>query len=152
MCGICGVVAIDGELDPRLSRALPAMTSAISHRGPDDDGMFRDTVAALGHRRLSIIDRAGGAQPLSNEDNTRWIVFNGEVYNHRGLRRDLEGRGHQFRTSSDTETILHGYEEYGAAVLDRLEGMFAFAIYDSRSREVFIARDRLGKKPLFYAV
>jgi asparagine synthase (glutamine-hydrolysing) len=152
MCGICGVVAMEGALDPRLSAALPAMTKAIAHRGPDADGMFRDRFAALGHRRLSIIDRAGGAQPLANEDGTRWIVFNGEVYNHRGLRRELEARGHQFRTGSDTETILHGYEEYGPDVLERLEGMFAFAVYDARSRDVFIARDRLGKKPLFYAV
>ncbi len=106
----------------------------------------------LGHRRLSIIDRAGGAQPLTNEDRSRWIVFNGEIYNHHTLRQQLVDRGHQFRTMSDTETILHGYEEYGPAVVDRLDGMFAFAVYDTRARELFIARDRLGKKPLFYAV
>src|SRR5258705_498367 len=92
------------------------------------------------------------AQPLTNEGGTCWIVFNGEIYNHRGLRKELVDRGHRFRTVSDTETILHGYEEFGPAVVDRLEGMFAFAIYDARTRETFMARDRLGKKPLFYAV
>jgi asparagine synthase (glutamine-hydrolysing) len=106
----------------------------------------------LGHRRLAIIDRAGGHQPMSNEDGSCWIVFNGEVYNHRELRPVLEGRGHQFRTSCDTEVILHAYEEYGAACVDRLEGMFAFAIFDGRRRELFAARDRLGKKPFFYTV
>ena len=146
------MVALDGPLDPRLSAALPAMTEAIRHRGPDEGGAFADGVAALGHRRLSIIDRAGGAQPLSNEDGTSWIVFNGEIYNHHGLREELISRGHRFRTVSDTETILHGYEEYGPAIVDRLEGMFAFAVYDSRTRDLFIARDRLGKKPLFYTV
>ena len=152
MCGICGVVALDGELDPRLAAALPAMTAALVHRGPDEGGVFEDGRAALGHRRLSIIDRAGGGQPMCNEDGSAWIVFNGEVYNHHPLRRELIARGHHFRTASDTETILHGYEEFGPAVVDRLEGMFAFAVYDSRRRETFIARDRLGKKPLFYAV
>ena len=152
MCGICGIAALDGALDPRLSAALPAMTAALHHRGPDGGGVFDDGIAALGHRRLSIIDRAGGAQPLSNEDGSSWIVFNGEIYNHHGLRRELIARGHRFRTVSDTETILHGYEQFGPAVVDRLEGMFAFAVYDSRTREVFVARDRLGKKPLFYAV
>lgn len=152
MCGICGMMALDGPLDPRLAAALPAMTEAIHHRGPDEGGAFEDGVAALGHRRLSIIDRAGGSQPLSNEDGTSWIVFNGEIYNHRGLREELLSRGHRFRTVSDTETILHGYGEYGPAIVDRLEGMFAFAVYDSRTRDLFIARDRLGKKPLFYMV
>jgi asparagine synthase (glutamine-hydrolysing) len=152
MCGICGMVALEGPLDPRLSAALPAMTEAIHHRGPDGGGVFEDGIAALGHRRLSIIDRVGGAQPLSNEDGTSWIVFNGEIYNHHPLRQELLSRGHGFRTVSDTETILHGYEEYGPAIVDRLEGMFAFAVYDSRTRDLFIARDRLGKKPLFYTV
>src|SRR3989442_269105 len=130
MCGICGIVAIEGSLDPRLRAALPAMTTALAHRGPDDGRVFDDEHAALGHRRLSIIDRAGGAQPLSNEDGTCWIVFNGEIYNHHGLRQALIERGHRFRTVSDTETILHGYEEFGPAVVDRLEGMFAFAVYN----------------------
>ncbi|MEQ1573333.1 MAG: asparagine synthase (glutamine-hydrolyzing) [Vicinamibacterales bacterium] len=151
MCGIVGAVAIEGPLDPRIRAALSSMATAIAHRGPDAEGFFTDDWAALGHRRLSIIDRAGGGQPLSNEDGSRWIVFNGEIYNHRGLRAELVSRGHRFRTVSDTETILHGYEEFGTAVLDRLEGMFAFAIYSAQTRETFIARDRLGKKPLFYA-
>ena len=152
MCGICGAVALDGRLDPMISAALPSMTNAIRHRGPDADGFFTDGVAALGHRRLAIIDRAGGGQPLANEDGSCWIVFNGEIYNHHTLRKQLVARGHQFRTVSDTETILHGYEEFGPGVVDSLEGMFVFAIYDARRRETFIARDRLGKKPLFYAV
>ncbi len=152
MCGICGVAALDGTLDPRISAALPAMTTALAHRGPDGGGVFDDGIVGLGHRRLAIIDRAGGHQPLSNEDGTVWITFNGEVYQHKQLREELIGRGHRFRTTSDTEAILHGYEEWGPAVVDRLEGMFAFAIYDQRRRDLFIARDRLGKKPLFYAV
>jgi len=151
MCGLCGLVAVDGPLDPALAASLPAMTAALAHRGPDAQGTHGDAVAAFGHRRLSIIDRAGGSQPLFNEDGRCWIVFNGEIYNHRTLRHELEAKGHRFRTVSDTETILHGYEEYGTGVVDRLHGMFAFAIHDARRRETFIARDRLGKKPLFYA-
>jgi len=152
MCGICGVVSLEGPLDPAVRHAVPAMTHALRHRGPDGQGVKDFPQAVLGHRRLAIIDRAGGSQPLANEDGTVWITFNGEVYNHHDLRRTLIGRGHQFRTVSDTEAILHAYEEYGAACVDRLEGMFAFAIYDTRRHELFIARDRLGKKPLFYAV
>ena len=152
MCGIAGVAALDGPLAPELRRACRGMTDLLQHRGPDGDGYFDEPHASLGHRRLAIIDRAGGAQPMSNEDGSCWIVFNGEIYNHRALRPVLEARGHRFRTSSDTEAILHAYEEYGTGCVDRLEGMFAFAIYDSRSRELFIARDRLGKKPLFYFV
>src|SRR5207237_1814241 len=129
-----------------IARSMPAMTDALQHRGPDAGEVWSNPVAALGHRRLSIIDRAGGAQPMTNEDGTRWIAFNGEIYNHRGLRQRLLDRGHRFRTTSDTETILHGYEEYGAGVLEHLEGMFAFAVYDTQSREIFLARDRVGKK------
>jgi asparagine synthase (glutamine-hydrolysing) len=151
MCGISGVAALNGRLDPALRGAIGPMTRALAHRGPDGEEVFADAHVALGHRRLAIIDRAGGAQPMPNADRSRWIVFNGEIYNHRLLRRELEGRGYQFRTMSDTEAILHAYEEFGPACVDRLEGMFAFAIYDRTSREVFIARDRLGKKPLFYA-
>jgi asparagine synthase (glutamine-hydrolysing) len=152
MCGICGVFAVDGKLDPDIRAALPAMTDALRHRGPDAEGSFVDDVAGLGHRRLSIIDVATGDQPIANEDRTCWIVFNGEIYNHRDVRADLLSRGHHFRTASDTEAILHAYEEYGTSCVERLEGMFAFAIYDARRREVFLARDRLGKKPLFYAL
>src|ERR1700730_14140564 len=152
MCGICGVAAVRGPLDPAVRRALPAMTATLWHRGPDGDGFFSDPFAGLGHRRRAIIDREGGAQPQSNERERCWIVFNGEIYNHRALRRDLIGRGHSFRTHSDTEAIVHAYEEYGVDCVDHLEGMFAFAIYDQDRRELFLARDRIGKKPLFYAV
>ena len=116
MCGICGVFAMTGPLDPEVRAALPAMNGALAHRGPDGDGFFDDTRVALGHRRLAIIDRAGGHQPMANEDGTCWIVFNGEIYNHRALRPLLEAKGHRFRTSSDTETILHAYEEFGPGV------------------------------------
>jgi asparagine synthase (glutamine-hydrolysing) len=152
MCGISAVVALEGPLPPDRARDLRAMTSAIAHRGPDGDGFVDCGFASLGHRRLSIIDRAGGAQPMANEDESCWIVFNGEIYNHKPLRRELEAKGHVFRTVSDTEVILHAYEEFGPACLERLNGMFAFAICDIRRREVFVARDRLGKKPVFYAV
>jgi asparagine synthase (glutamine-hydrolysing) len=151
MCGICGIVALDGALSPDLRSSIGAMTASLHHRGPDGDGIFTDEVAALGHRRLAIIDRAGGAQPMSNRDRSCWIVFNGEIYNHRVLRRRLIALGHTFRTNSDTEAILHAYEEFGADCVPMLEGMFAFAVYDVRRRELLLARDRLGKKPLVYA-
>jgi len=127
------------------------MTDRLVHRGPDGGAVRRTSWYTLGHRRLAIIDREGGVQPMTNEDGSVWIVFNGEVYNHHELRRDLEARGHRFRTHSDTEAIVHAYEEYGEACVERLEGMFAFAIADERSRRVLLARDRLGKKPLFHA-
>jgi asparagine synthase (glutamine-hydrolysing) len=152
MCGLCGLVAIEGDLPPEADLRVRAMAGALAHRGPDGDGFFDDASAALGHRRLAIIDREGGSQPMTNEDGTCWIVFNGEVYNHRDLRPVLEGHGHRFRTHSDTEVILHAWEEYGTDCVAHLEGMFAFAIWDQRRRELFIARDRLGKKPLFYTV
>jgi asparagine synthase (glutamine-hydrolysing) len=151
MCGICGVVALDGELHPDLRSSIGAMAATLHHRGPDGQGLFSDDVAALGHRRLAIIDRAGGHQPMSNEDGSCWVVFNGEIYNHRALRNRLIDLGHTFRTASDTEAILHAYEEFGADCVPMFEGMFAFAVYDSRRRELLLARDRLGKKPLFYA-
>ena len=127
------------------------MTDALEHRGPDGRGVFADSRVALGHRRLAIIDRAGGAQPMANEDQTCWVTFNGEIYNHAEIRERLIARGHRFRTRSDTETIVHAYEEFGPACVEQFEGMFAFAVYNQRTRDVFIARDRLGKKPLFYA-
>ncbi len=127
------------------------MTDRLRHRGPDGSGYFYAPWLAFGHRRLAIIDRAGGEQPMTNEDRSVWIVFNGEVYNHHELRRELKGRGHQFRTQSDTEAIIHAYEEYGDDCVDYLDGMFAFAIGDLRRRRLLLARDRLGKKPLFHA-
>jgi asparagine synthase (glutamine-hydrolysing) len=152
MCGIAGVVALHGDLDPLVAAAVPRMTRALSHRGPDAEGHVASAGAVLGHRRLSVIDVGGGVQPMSNEDGSVWVVFNGEIYNHASLRERLLGLGHQFRTKSDTEAIVHAYEQFGPACLDHLFGMFAFAIYDRRTRELFVARDRLGKKPLFYAV
>lgn len=151
MCGICGVAALDGPLHPDLRDAVPSMTEAIRHRGPDDDGFWSGERAALGHRRLSIIDRAGGRQPVANEDGTVLVIFNGEIYNHHDLRRELEAHGHRFRTRSDTEAIVHAYEQWGPGCAERLHGMFAFAVHDVRTGELFLARDRLGKKPLFWA-
>ena len=149
MCGICGVFHSDPS--QRVNRELlAAMNRQIVHRGPDDDGFFVDGNAGLAMRRLSIIDIQTGHQPLSNEDGNIWIVFNGEIYNHRDLRKDLQARGHRYRTQSDTETIVHLYEEYGRDCVQHLRGMFAFAIWDRSSRSLFIARDRLGIKPLYY--
>ncbi len=149
MCGICGIVATVGNV--KVSREiLERMNGAMEHRGPDEDGFFWDGVAGLGSRRLSIIDLAGGRQPIPNEDETLWIVFNGEVYNHRELRTYLEKRGHTFRTHSDTEAILHLYEEFGADCVQQLDGIFAFAIWDNRKHELVLARDRMGIKPIYY--
>ncbi|MCW5979868.1 MAG: asparagine synthase (glutamine-hydrolyzing) [Bryobacteraceae bacterium] len=148
MCGIAGFVK--GEGDSGAARVIARMTDVIRHRGPDDSGTYEDAWVALGHRRLSIIDLAAGHQPMENEDGSAWIVFNGEIFNHADLRAELERLGHRFRTRCDTETILHAYEEYGPACLDRLRGMFAFAVWDRDARTLFCARDRLGKKPLYY--
>ena len=148
MCGIVGFVNKKGSVDrPVLER----MCEAIVHRGPDDDGFYTDENAALGMRRLSIIDVAGGKQPIHNADRTKWIVFNGEIYNYQELRRGLDERGHQFYTNSDTEAILHLYDEFGPDCLHHLRGMFAFAIWDEKEKTLFIARDRVGKKPLLYS-
>jgi asparagine synthase (glutamine-hydrolysing) len=149
MCGICGVFNFRTQT-PVEPAALQRSTATMVHRGPDDEGFHLDGELGLGNRRLSIIDLPGGHQPLSNEDQTVWITFNGEIYNYRDLRADLISSGHQFRTSSDTETIVHLYEEEGLASLDRLRGMFAFALWDSRQRRLLLARDRLGIKPLFF--
>jgi asparagine synthase (glutamine-hydrolysing) len=149
MCGICGVFNF-GNGAPVDPVALKRATDAMAHRGPDDEGFHLDGDLGLGNRRLSIIDLPGGHQPIANEDGSVWINFNGEIYNYRDLRPDLVARGHQFRTNSDTETILHLYEEYGLAFLDHLRGMFALAIWDSGKRRLLLARDRLGIKPLLY--
>lgn len=151
MCGFCGIVALDYNrtVDPGIVRS---MSDSIRYRGPDDEGLFVCGQAVLGHRRLSIIDLAGGKQPIGNEDGTVWIVFNGEIYNYRELRPELIRRGHRFQTNSDTEVIVHLYEEYGPDCVSRLRGMFAFAIWDVRARTLFLARDRVGIKPLYYSV
>jgi len=149
MCGIAGVMKFGKDVRADSS-ALRRMCTAMTHRGPDDDGVYTDGPTGLGMRRLSIIDVAGGHQPISNESGTVWIVFNGEIYNHADLRKELEPRGHRYRTNSDTETIVHLYEEYGRDCVQHLRGMFAFAIWDREKRTLFIARDRLGIKPLYY--
>src|SRR5580692_3201986 len=170
MCGITGVGWTSDADAPPLD-VVWRMTDVIAHRGPDDSAVYHSAAgrrftrhepppnglaetgrpgAALGFRRLSIIDLVTGQQPLANEDDTVWIAFNGEIYNYCELRPDLEKRGHRFRTHSDTETIVHLYEEYGPKCVERLRGMFALAIWDERRQRLFLARDRLGKKPLFY--
>lgn len=152
MCGIAGFISKHETPAGERRRLLDAMCRIITHRGPDEQGMAVEGRAALGMRRLSIIDLKGGQQPIFNEDDSKFIVFNGEIYNFQELRADLIERGHQFKTHSDTETILHAYEEYGTECVQHLRGMFAFAIWDKNDESLFIARDRVGKKPLFYAV
>lgn len=149
MCGITGVMKFraGARVEPATLRQ---MCAAMVHRGPDDEGVYADGAIGIGMRRLSIVDLATGHQPLSNEDGTVWIVFNGEIYNHASLRPGLEAKGHRYRTHSDTETIVHLYEEYGTECVNHLRGMFAFAIWDARRQKLFIARDRLGIKPLYY--
>jgi asparagine synthase (glutamine-hydrolysing) len=149
MCGICGAFHTDSNSHVERS-ALAAMNVQIVHRGPDDDGVFIDGNVGMAMRRLSIIDLQAGHQPMASEDQNLWIVYNGEIYNHQQLRNVLESRGHKYRTRSDTETILHLYEEYGADCVQHLRGMFAFAIWNRRDRRLFVARDRLGIKPLYY--
>lgn len=148
MCGIAGFV---NAADRPAERSLLArMTSTLVHRGPDGDGHWTDGAAALGHRRLSIIDLAGGAQPMSNEDGSVWVTFNGEIYNEPNLRTELIARGHQFRTDSDTECLVHLYEDHGPDFVRFLNGMFALAIWDVRGERLVLARDRLGQKPLYW--
>ena len=146
MCGIAGIVG--GRATARA--AIERMLDTLRHRGPDDGAVQLGRGAALGHRRLSIIDLEGGRQPIGNEDGTKWIICNGEIYNYRGLMAELKAKGHRFATESDTEVVLHLYEELGEACLDRLRGMFAFAIWDDTAGRLFMARDHLGQKPLFY--
>jgi asparagine synthase (glutamine-hydrolysing) len=149
MCGIVGIVGNDARaVDEML---LSRMCAAIRHRGPDEDGFYVRGPVGLAMRRLSIIDLKGGQQPIHNQDQTAWIVFNGEIYNYLELRQRLEKLGHTFYTNSDTEAIIHAYDRYGADCAKHLRGMFAFAIWDERSQELFLARDRVGKKPLLYA-
>jgi asparagine synthase (glutamine-hydrolysing) len=149
MCGICGVVFLDPDL--RVDKeVLVAMRDTLAPRGPDEAGLYLDGNVGLASRRLSIIDLAEGHQPMANEDGSIWVVFNGEIYNFKDVRHFLQARGHKFRTNSDTEVILHGYEEEGLECLERFNGMFAFALYDKNARQLFIARDRIGVKPLHY--
>jgi asparagine synthase (glutamine-hydrolysing) len=150
MCGINGI-AFSSQSRRRVdATALKTMRDVITHRGPDDEGIYIDENVGLGHRRLSIVDVASGHQPMTNEDGSLYITYNGEVYNHADYRAELEARGHVYRTHCDTETILHLYEDYGDACVEHLRGMFAFAIWDRNQRALFIARDRLGVKPLYY--
>lgn len=150
MCGIAGIVSFNSAPPDRAT--VHRMCESIFHRGPDDEGIWVQDKVALGMRRLSIIDLAGGHQPIHNEDKTIWIVFNGEIYNFRELRIELEKRGHCFSTNTDTEVIVHAYEDYGPDCVSKLRGMFAFAIYDERCKRLLLARDRLGIKPLHYAI
>ncbi len=152
MCGIAGFISpTDSRRDERAS-LLDAMCRVITHRGPDEQGTAIEGRAAMGMRRLSIIDLATGQQPIYNTDRTKLIVFNGEIYNYKEIKKELEERGQRFRTNSDTETIIRAYDEFGPDCVQKLRGMFAFAIWDEREHSLFIARDRVGKKPLFYTL
>ena len=150
MCGIVGNVRLDLRESVDETR-LKRMRDVLRHRGPDGEGLWVEGPVGLGMRRLAIVDVAGGHQPMTNEDQTVWIVYNGEIYNHAALRPELERRGHSYQTRSDTETILHLYEEEGERCVERLQGMFAFALWDRTRRRLLLARDRLGIKPLYYA-
>src|SRR5947207_13503532 len=151
MCGIAGI--LDFEDDAFVDeREVRRMLATIRHRGPDQFGIYLDRQVALGSARLSIIDLNTGQQPISNEDGTLWIVFNGEIFNYLELRQELESVGHRFSTQSDTEVLLHLYEELGPQCLERLNGQFAFAVWNARDQTLFLARDRLGVRPLFYTM
>ena len=147
MCGIHGLIRFDGQ--PVTPRLLSAMGDVTRHRGPDDEGMHIDGECGIAMRRLSIIDLAGGHQPLSNAEGTLWLVCNGEIYNYRELRAELQALGHRFKTASDSEVLLHGYAAWGDDVVLRLNGMFDFGLWDARRRRLLIGRDRLGVKPLY---
>jgi asparagine synthase (glutamine-hydrolysing) len=150
MCGIAGIVSTEA-LDDNAPARVVRMRETLQHRGPDESGLHVGSFVALAHRRLSIVDLSTGQQPLSNEDGSVWVVFNGEIYNHADVRRHLEARGHRYRTRSDTETIVHAYEEWGEECVHQFRGMFAFAIWDERKRRLLLVRDRLGIKPLYWA-
>src|SRR5262249_41470213 len=151
MCGICGLVILDGATAPDPA-VLAAMNETLVHRGPDSEGSVTDGPCALAMRRLSIIDLAGGDQPIANEDGSVQVIQNGEIYNYRDLREELSGRGHSFKTHSDTEVLVHLYEERGPEFVEALRGMFALAIWDARNGRLVLARDRFGIKPLYYRV
>ena len=151
MCGLTGIFDLKAAapVDPEL---LARMTATLTHRGPDGEGYFRELGCGLGHRRLSIIDLEGGTQPLFNEDESVVVVYNGEIYNFRELRSELQASGHHFKTACDTEVIVHAWEEWGEDCVKKFRGMFAFALLDRTSKTIFLARDRLGIKPLYYTV
>jgi len=149
MCGICGQFNF-GDQAPVNPQDLQQMTSCLVHRGPDEEGHYLSGSLGLGFRRLSIIDLEGGHQPMSDVDQSVWVVFNGEIYNFRELRKELESHGHRFRTSSDTEVIVHGYKQWGVDVLDHFNGMFGLAIWDEKKRQLMLARDRMGIKLVYY--
>ena len=151
MCGISGILSTNRG--PKVQKdQLKLMSDSMIHRGPDDSGIYQnfDKTVGFSFRRLSIIDLKNGHQPMSTEDNNLWIVFNGEIYNHLTLRNELKNKGYHFRTQADTETIIYGYKEWGADVVNHLRGMFAFAIWDEKAKNLFLARDRIGIKPLYY--
>ena len=150
MCGINGIAFSSRSGRCVDATVLQRMRDVITHRGPDDEGIYIDGAVGLGHRRLSIVHVAAGHQPMSNEDGSLQIIYNGEIYNHADYRDELIARGHVYKTHCDTETILHLYAEHGRDCVDYLRGMFVFAIWDRNKRELFIARDRLGVKPLYY--
>src|SRR5215468_8314372 len=150
MCGIVGIVKLDPD-DTVDEVRVKRMRDVLRHRGPDGEGLWLDGPVGLGHRRLSIVDVAAGHQPMANEDETVWIAYNGEIFNHAGHRAPLEARGHRFRTRSDTEAIVHLYEEHGSECPRELLGMFGFAIWDEKRQSLLLARDRSGIKPMFYA-
>ena len=146
---MCGIIGFNWN-DKKLAKELGQL---IQHRGPDGEGYYSDSGVTLGHRRLSIIDLSeNGKQPMTNEDETIFITFNGEIFNFKEIREELEEKGHTFISKTDTEVIVHGYEEYGTKILDKLNGQFAFAIYDKKKQEIFLARDRIGINPLYYYV
>jgi asparagine synthase (glutamine-hydrolysing) len=151
MCGIVGILSLDARTSPEEAR-VKRMRDMLRHRGPDGEGLWMEGPVAFGHRRLSIVDVAGGHQPMTNEDGTVWITYNGEIYNHAALRPGLEAKGHRYQTRSDTETVLHLYEEEGDACVDKLQGMFAFGLWDRPRQRLLLARDRLGIKPLYYCL
>src|SRR5215831_5613747 len=151
MCGICGQFNFVRK-EPVEPATIRRMIRTMVHRGPDDEGHLISGPLGLGFRRLSIIDLAGGHQPMSDAEETVWVIFNGEIYNFQELRAELQGKSHQFRTKSDTEAIVHGYKEWGTDVFDRLNGMFGIALWDARRRRLVLARDAMGIKLIYYAI
>src|ERR1700752_5017467 len=151
MCGICGQYNF-GSGAPALRQDIRRMTNTLVHRGPDDEGYYLDGSLGFGFRRLSIIDLGGGHQPMSDHEESVWVIFNGEIYNFPELKRELEGHGHVFRTKSDTEVIIHGYKQWGDDVLNKLNGMFGLAIWDARKQRLVLARDPFGVKPVYYRI